>query len=409
MIVPSHNFWLHSPSEIFYFVLPILCGLYILCFQRRLTAHTAVKMALIRIITYFLVILFIHMYLSSIMSGKIIWREILIYLYFFGSVSIILNLMKTVFKMAADFLTRKIRKSRLKQTVHLLIIIVLWTFILFPYILATFTIHRPKIGDKYNPRSVFMLDYEDVALKTKDGLRLKGWYIPSENSKKAVVIGHGLGANKSNFLSLVGLWHSLDYNVLIFDFRGHGESEGHTISFGYKEKYDIEAGFDYLVYEKNFLPEDIVGYGVSFGGASLIHAVSDGTGFEKIITDSSFASIDTMADKVVERMQIVPAFLRKAIKNIGLAFVNLELGFDVTKSSPMNVITKINMPWLIIHGKKDVLIPIDEAIELFNATKTTAKKLYLVNSGQHYTTLDDPQYTEQIRNFLTNNPAEKGE
>ena len=68
----------------------------------------------------------------------------------------------------------------------------------------------------------------------------------------------------------------------------------------YKEKYDIEAGIEYLIEEKMFSTDNIVGYGVSFGGASLIHAVADGAKFERIITDSSFASINTMAKKVVE-------------------------------------------------------------------------------------------------------------
>lgn len=40
-----------------------------------------------------------------------------------------------------------------------------------------------------------------------------------------MIVAHGLGANKSNFLGTVDLWHQLDYNVLIFDFRGHGKGD----------------------------------------------------------------------------------------------------------------------------------------------------------------------------------------
>ncbi|MBU0467966.1 MAG: alpha/beta fold hydrolase [Candidatus Omnitrophica bacterium] len=333
------------------------------------------------------------------MQGKVIWKEVIVYLYFFSSVSIILFLMRASFKKIAESISKKIIDLRFQKIVYLTVAAFLWTFILLPYILATFTIHRPKIGDKYDPETLFMFKYEKVSLKTQDGLHLKGWFIPKKNSNKAVVIGHGLGANKSNFLSLVELWEALNYNVLIFDFRGHGESGGHTISFGYKEKYDIRSAFDYLNKEKKFLAENIVGYGVSFGGASLIQAVNDGAGFDKMITDSSFASIDTMADKVVERMGFVPVFLRESIKDLGLAYVNLELGFNIDNSSPIRISDKIKIPWLIIHGKKDVLIPSQEAISLYGQGSAN-KQLYLVDKGEHYTTIDDVQYIYQIRKFL---------
>ena len=393
------NIFALYPSELFYLFLPIISAAYVFFFRKALIDKDLIKNILTKFFVYFVFVVLIHVYLSYVMQGKVIFKEVIAYLYFFSSVSIILFLMRASFKRIAKNLSDKIIDLRIKKFVYLIAVSVLWTCILFPYILATFTIHRPKIGDKYDPGSLYMFEYEKVSLTTQDGLNLKGWFIPKRNSNKAVVIGHGLGANKSNFLSLVELWESLNYNILIFDFRGHGESSGHTISFGYKEKYDIRAAFDYLNKEKNFSAKNIVGYGVSFGGASLIQAVSDGAGFEKIITDSSFASIDTMASKVVERMGFVPAFLRESIKNLGLAFVSLELGFNIDRSSPIRVVDSIKIPWLIIHGKKDILIPRQEAISLYGCGNAN-KKLFLVDSGEHYTTIDDVQYTYKLMEFL---------
>jgi pimeloyl-ACP methyl ester carboxylesterase len=332
------------------------------------------------------------------MDGKLIWKEIFIYSYFFCSVGIVICFLKFLFTKTAAFFAGLIEDQRLRKLIHGLIMAGLWTLVLFPYMLATFTIHRPKIGDKYDP-SIYGYEFGNVSLKTEDGLILRGWFIPNEISRKAVVIGHGLGANKSNFLSLVNLWHSMDYSVLIFDFRGHGNSDGHTISFGYKEKYDIRAGFDYLKDEKGFAPNDIAGYGVSFGGAALIHAVSNGAGFEKIVTDSSFSSIDTMAKKTIERLVFVPEFLVRIIKNIGLLYVSMELGFDVNESSPIRALQNVKAPWLIIHGKKDDLIPSREAFELYRNAHTI-KKLYLVDGAGHYATIGDADYRAQVENFL---------
>jgi len=398
------NFFIFSPSELFYFLLPLFSAVYLFLFSRDIINKNFIKVILQRIAIYFVFAIFIHIYLSSIMQGKIIWKEVIIYFYFFSSVSIILFMMKALFKKVASRISKRVSNLRFQKPVHFTVTAVLWTFILLPYVLATFTLHRPKVGDRYNPKSVYMFDYENVSLRTQDGLILKGWFIPKAKSNKAVVVGHGLGANKSNFLGLVNLWHGLDYNVLIFDFRGHGESGGHTISFGYKEKYDMQAGFDYLTQERKFYAKDVIGYGVSFGGASLIQAVSNGTNFERIITDSSFASIDTMAKKTVERMGFVPTFLRESIKNLGLAFVSLELGFDVNDASPLRIIDKIKVPWLIIHGKNDVLIPSQEALDLYHNVNTK-KQLYLIDSGEHYTTIEDTQYTKRLVHFLNDDSS----
>lgn len=383
----------------FYFLIPIISAGYVILFHRKLITRNWIKAVFLKIIFCIVLSLGVHIYLCSLTQGRIIWKEVFVYAYFFASVNILLFLMKLMFKKIANFVSARVENPKLNKFISSIIVVALWTFIFFPYILATFTIHRPKIGDNYNPESILILEYENITLHTQDGVRIRGWFVPSKGSKKAVLIGHGLGANKSNFLGLVDLWHSLNYNVLIFDFRGHGESDGHTISFGYKEKYDIKAGFEYLVRKKNFAPENIVGYGVSFGGASLIHAVSDSVNFDRIVTDSSFANIDTMADKVIERMGFVPSFLRGIVKNIGLAFVSLELGFDIDKSSPLNVVDKIDKPWLIIHGKKDILIPCEEALVLYDNVNTR-KKLYLVDVGGHYTTLEDKEYINQLNAFL---------
>lgn len=402
MVCSLKNFIVLSPSELFYLFFPIVSAAYVFFFRRSLINKVFVKNLFVRICTYIIFVLSIHIYLGYIMQGRVIFKEVIFYLYFFSSVSIVLFLMRESFKRTAKGLSAKIIDLKVKKIVYVVIVSVLWTGILLPYILATFTIHRPKIGDRYDPKSLYMFDFEKVSLKTQDGLKPRAWFVPEKSSNKAVVIGHGLGANKSNFLSLVDLWHSLNYNVLIFDFRGHGESSGHTISFGYKEKYDIKAAFDYLNKEKHFLANNIVGYGVSFGGASLIQAVSDGAGFEKIITDSSFASINTMANKVVERMGFVPTFLREIIKDLGLTFVSLESGFNIDRSSPIRVADRIKIPWLIIHGKKDILIPSQEAMYLYGSGNPN-KKLFLVDSGQHYTTIDDVQYIYQLEEFLNEN------
>jgi alpha-beta hydrolase superfamily lysophospholipase len=59
-----------------------------------------------------------------------------------------------------------------------------------------------------------------------------------------VVICHGAGANRGNFIDFLSVFHTRGYNSLIFDARGHGDSDGHTCTFGLYETRDVAGGGD---------------------------------------------------------------------------------------------------------------------------------------------------------------------
>ena len=93
------------------------------------------------------------------------------------------------------------------------------------------------------PLALLGLPYSDVLLDS-EGLRLSAWYVlASKPGRPVVVLCHGLGANKQNFLPVAQTLHELDFNVVTFDFRGHGDSEGRTTTFGIKESRDVVAAF----------------------------------------------------------------------------------------------------------------------------------------------------------------------
>jgi uncharacterized protein len=83
-----------------------------------------------------------------------------------------------------------------------------------------------------------------VELVTSDGLRLSGWTIPSRNGA-AVILQHGYGGNSGQMLPVALMLTRHGYGVLLFDFRGHGASEGDFVSFGLNEVRDTEAAITY--------------------------------------------------------------------------------------------------------------------------------------------------------------------
>jgi len=70
------------------------------------------------------------------------------------------------------------------------------------------------------------LAYEDVILKTVDGVKLSAWYIPADYEQGVLLFCHGNAGNISHRLDSLKIFHSLNLSVLIFDYRGYGKSEG---------------------------------------------------------------------------------------------------------------------------------------------------------------------------------------
>jgi len=90
------------------------------------------------------------------------------------------------------------------------------------------------------------MNHRSVTFKA-DNISLSGWYIPSwKKDPPVVLIAHGLNANKENFLGAAQTIYLMGYDVFIFDFRAHGESGGHTVTFGIKESQDVKAAYDWI-------------------------------------------------------------------------------------------------------------------------------------------------------------------
>ncbi|MBF0122167.1 MAG: alpha/beta hydrolase [Candidatus Omnitrophica bacterium] len=339
--------------------------------------------------------------LSDMLGGRWTWGEVIYYAWLLSAFFSVLQ----IFKIVLDGVLKKFIRWPTHEVSRRIIQKVIYYVILFvsaiPFFLAMTSIHRVKIGDGHTPKTAWGFEYEDVSLKTSDGLHIKGWFVPAA-SDKAVIIAHGLSANKSNFLGTVEMWHELGLNVLIFDFRGHGMSEGHTVTFGYEERRDIMAAAEYLLKEKKFTSDKIIGYGVSFGGAAMIQAAKEMPIFHKLIIDSSFANLGDMADMIVDGEVIIPSFCRKAFKEIGLFFVRLDLGFDIREKSPENAIGGIaGTPILLIHGKGDPMINWRQTERLFERAKDPKQVVFLETQG-HFGTPNDPAYRDIIRTFIEN-------
>jgi uncharacterized protein len=143
-------------------------------------------------------------------------------------------------------------------------------------------------------------DYKEVKFGgTLD--QLHGWWLSADPrlsaqmDSRTLIYFHGnggsIGANAEHACRL----RNIGLNVLIFDYRGYGESNGGppTESSVFT---DADAAWQYLTKDRAIEPRKVIIYGHSLGGAVAIEIAKRHPEAEALITESTFTSIRAMAD-----------------------------------------------------------------------------------------------------------------
>lgn len=291
----------------------------------------------------------------------------------------------------------------MKTIVNILIGIIL-IVIALSLVLVYANTHPPRYP-LHIPPSEYRADYENVSFRTEDGVELKGWLVkPPQPPRKspAIIICHGVGANKSDFTELAAALSRRGYYVLTFDFRAHGESKGSRTSLGYHEQKDVAAALDFLRSRQEVDPKRIGVYGFSLGGATAVLAAAKTGGFAAIVTDSAFAGLRDMARTAITGFYRLPAFPFLQLTVLGY---DLYFQTDVNKVSPVSVIGTLSpVPVFIIAGDGDELIPVENGKRLF-AAANEPKELWIIPNAFHGATLAaaGKEYEKRVGEFFDRN------
>lgn len=269
-------------------------------------------------------------------------------------------------------------------------------FVFAPLVIGAL-VHRIKIGNASDLGYYADLPIENVSFETEDRLTLSGWFLPEEGSNATVVICHGSGANKGNFIDFLALFHTQGYSGLIFDARGHGDSDGHTSTFGLFEVRDVRAAVDWLKSERADYASHVYGLGSSMGAMTLVRAAAQDERIEAVVLDSCFASAPSLARQHAERVPI----LGPVLANIVMASMSLHAGGSLWSIDGCEAIAAIApRPVLLIHGKDDFVIPPNNMDALFDAAGEPKQRWLAPGLHSNILTADFTAYQERVLSFL---------
>ena len=288
----------------------------------------------------------------------------------------------------------------MKTAVNILIAVIV-LIIALSFILVYANTHPPRYP-LHIPPSEYGVAYESVTFTTDDGIVLAGWIIepPRGNAAMpAVVICHGVGANKSDFSELGASLVKRGFVVLLFDFRAHGESKGRRTSLGHLEQKDIAAALNFIKSRPGIDSSRIGIYGFSMGGAAAILSAARAKGFAAVVADSAFTSLRDQARDAVTGFYHLPAF-----PFLHLSILGYELYFQTSVSaiSPEEEIKRLApVPLLIIAGDGDRLIPAENGRLLYRAAGEP-KELWVIPGADHGGTLvaAGPVYEQRVGQFF---------
>jgi pimeloyl-ACP methyl ester carboxylesterase len=252
--------------------------------------------------------------------------------------------------------------------------------------------------------------FEDVRFPARgDGVGIAGWYMPSGEPRKAIVLVHGKDANRTRELDpdlgddipgkfpdlAVGL-HRKGFAVLMIDLRGHGQSGRARFGFGRTERLDVLGAIDWLV-SRGFRPGSIGVLGISMGAATAIGAASIDGRVGAVVADSSYAELAPVVEQNWTPATRLPRHFLPMTKWIGKHL----FGCDIDMARPVEEVGAIRRPILLIHGDADPVIPAQHARTLKEAAGDSAE-LWESHSDRHAGVyFVDPQgYIDKVQEFF---------
>jgi fermentation-respiration switch protein FrsA (DUF1100 family) len=220
------------------------------------------------------------------------------------------------------------------------VVLAYFIIILFVYFYQRNLLYHPSENNYLNDKIIF--NYEEILIETDKKIKLKSWFIKKDLDKfKTILIFHGNAGNLFNRVYKLNELNKLDVNILLISWRGFSGNKGKPTEKNlYRDAYEAVKWLN----NQGVISKNIILYGESLG-TGVATELGTSNAFGGIILESPFTSIANAA-KIYYPYLPVNIILKDRYDSIGK-------------------IKNITTPILIMHGKKDNIVPQKMGLELY--------------------------------------------
>ncbi len=230
---------------------------------------------------------------------------------------------------------------------------------------------------------------------------------PPAGGRPALVLFHGLGGKRQD-LDAIAQHFASTFEVLTFDARGHGQSEGLTSIDGPREIQDTHEVFNWLAAQPGVDPQKIGAWGISLGGGAVLRSLVDGVPWAAVETVETWTDLySALAPQDLSKSGAIYQFLTSvpqdhldpsvlAIKDDALASKNqAALRAFAAQRSSRGSLAKVHTPVLFFQGRRDFAFDISQATAGYRRV-AGPKELYIGDFGHSPSTFPGPDLNEVL-------------
>jgi pimeloyl-ACP methyl ester carboxylesterase len=192
--------------------------------------------------------------------------------------------------------------------------------------------------------------YQDIAFRDHAGLTLRGWWIPGTRHQTIVMI-HGWTSSRREPMGKAGYLLDAGYNVLVFDLRGHGRSDGDYTTLGYSEPDDVATA---VTFARSRDPGPIALFGFSMGGALAVETGARDAEVSAVVEDSGYGSVDNVFRAGFQRITGLPP-IPFGLPLVAIGQVDLRVPIDRVR--PVTDAARLRKPLLVDRARYERAVP----------------------------------------------------